>query len=195
MSTRENPSSAAWTYRMEVSPTGQSPTAASQIPTTRSCCSISWRTSRTRRSSRSGRCWRCSGSSLISRVNRLQVNREQRASQGRAGTVAGRPRPRPRCLPRDAGPARAGPRLADGRAGQLRRGQPREPARRRLLAQRLRRSLRSPIGPPQYDARRAPAAGRRQAEDRELKCSPGKLPRVAAEGHVPGDFAAGRRIP
>ena len=71
MSTRENPSSPApaWTYRMEVSPTGQSPTAAIANPNDPILLLHLWPTFKARRSRFSARCSRCSASSSRSRVN------------------------------------------------------------------------------------------------------------------------------
>ena len=70
MSTRENPSSPApaWTYRMEVSPTGQSPTAAIANPNDPILLLHLLANFKTRRSSFSARCSRCSASNSKSLV-------------------------------------------------------------------------------------------------------------------------------
>ena len=106
VSTRENPSSAAasWTYRMEVSPTGQNPTAAIANPNDpilllHLLANLQNQTLEIQRQS-----LEIQRQQLEISRELLQVNREQRARQGaelerwQAG-----PRARPRGLPRDPG--------------------------------------------------------------------------------------------
>ena len=161
VSSRENPSSPAWTYRMEVSPTGQGPTPSVPNANDPSSCSICWSTSRPRRSMHR-QMLEVQRQQLELSREMVQVTREQRARQGAEleRWQTGHER-RPRPCRETLGRLEQVHAVADGRAGQLRRGEPREPARRRFLADRLRRPLRPPPGPPQHDARRPPPPGRR----------------------------------
>ena len=159
MSSRENPSSPApaWTYRMEVSPTGQEPAASIANPNDpilllHLLANLQNQTLELQRQT-----LEMQRQQLEISRELLQVNREQRPGRGRAGALAGRPRAVLETCRETLGKLEQVHAALMGELANLRRGEPREPARRRLLAQRFRRPLRPPAGPPQHDARRAPS--------------------------------------
>ncbi len=127
MSSRENPSSAsaAWTYRMEVSPTGQNPAASIANPNDpilllHLLANLQNQTLEIQRQQLEFQRQQLEISREL-----LQVNREQRARQGaELEALAGGPRACPGILPRYTRPARTGSCLVDGRAGHLRGRQP-----------------------------------------------------------------------
>ena len=170
MSTRENPSSPApaWTYRMEVSPTGQNPAADRQPqrshPAAPSPGQPPEPDARIQR-----QMLEIQRQQLEISREMLQVNREQRARQGaelerwQAGHehVIWRPAAR-----RWAGSSRCTPSLMGELANYV------EDNHENLLEGDFSLSdfvdVRPAPGPPQYDARRPPPAGRREEQDRKL---------------------------